>query len=155
MDIHFNNKNQVGSWSLYLALLVLIALGAVAANYLLIEVRNQTLDISLWGFLVFSVVLFYFGGFNYVDIALSAEKVDVKFYNLFPLGRQYNRILVPTEKIKKIKVNKGLGIIGRKLKIEGTIQGRHALFPSVGLAACTRQQLQQIQLFIDTLNKEK
>ncbi len=155
MDIQFNNKKQVGSWSLYLALLVLIALGAISVNYLLFDVRNQILDIALWGFLVLSVVLFYFGGFNYVDLALSAEKVDIKYYNLFPFGRQYNRILVPTDKIKKIKMNRGLGVIGRKLAIEGIIQGRHALFPSVGLAACTKQQLQQIQLFIDTFNKEK
>nr|WP_321405548.1 hypothetical protein [uncultured Carboxylicivirga sp.] len=154
MTIKFNNKKQVGLRGMILALMVLIALGLVAGNYLIIEPRNITLELILWGVLLVAIAVYYFGGFYYVDVELTAEKIDIKFYRLFPFGRQYKRILIPVEKVKKIKLSKGLGGLGRSLKIEGSIQGRHAIFPSVGIAACDKTQINELKKYIDFINKE-
>nr|WP_319401443.1 hypothetical protein [uncultured Carboxylicivirga sp.] len=152
MSTIFNNKKQVGSRSIWLTLLVLIALGLVAGYYLLVDNRDTNWEFGLWAFLVVTLLFFYFGGFYYVEANLTAEKIDIKYYNLFPFGRQYKRILVPTDKVKKIKVKNGLGNLGRKLVIEGVIQGRYALFPSVGLSACNKEQIQELRKFIKRLN---
>lgn len=153
MTVLFNNKNQVGPWGLFLTFLFILALGLLGGYYLMVDVRKQSLELASWGFFLLSGLLFYFGGFCYVDMDLSPQKIDIKFYKLFPLGRQYKRILIPVEKVNKIKLVKGLGPIGRKLVIRGAIKGQQALFPAVGLAACNVKQIKELTLFIDNFNK--
>lgn len=153
MKVQFNNKKQVASWGVFLTFLFIAALSLLGGYYLLVEVRQQSIELILWGFFLVTGLVFYFGGFCYVDVDLSPQKIDVKFYKLFPLGRQYKRILLPMEKLKKMKVVGGLGVVGRRLLIEGSLKGRKALFPSVGLAACNRKQIKEITSFVESINK--
>ncbi len=86
MHVQFNNKKQVSTWGLFLTLLFLIALGLLGGYYLIMEDRQQSVELALWGFLLLSVLVFYFGGFCYVEVDLSEQKLDVKYYRLFPIG---------------------------------------------------------------------
>ncbi len=155
MTVKFNNKKQVSPWGLFLSFLFMVSLGLLGSYYIFLETRIQTIEVGLWLFFLACSILFYFGGFYYVDMDLSLQKVDVKYYRLFPFGRQYKRILLPVDKIKSIKVGKGLGLIGRRFILSGVVKGKLALYPSVGLAACSSKQVKEINAFITEFNRNK
>lgn len=155
MQVKFNNKKQVSGWGVFLTLLALLAVGMLGSYYLLVDNRIQSVELGLWAFFLIVAVLYSFGGFAYVDMDLNDQKVDIKFYKLLPIGRQYKRIMLPVNKVKSIKVKNGLGVIGRRLDVTGRLKGREALFPSVGLAACNKGQIQQLKKYTELLKKEK
>lgn len=155
MIVKFNNKKQVSPWGLFLSFLFMVSLALLGSYYIFLETRIQPLEVGLWLFFLASVILFYFGGFCYVDVDLSLQKIDVKYYKLFPFGRQYKRILLPLDKIKSIKIGKGIGPIGRRFIINGVVKGKLALYPSVGLAACSAKQVKELEAFITEFNRIK
>ncbi|MCU4175699.1 hypothetical protein [Carboxylicivirga sp. N1Y90] len=151
MNLQFNNKKQVSPVGLLLSFIFLSAVVCIGLYYLILDERIQSLEIGAWIYLLLSGLVFYFGGFCYVEVEASEQRIDVKYYNLFPFGRQYKRILLPVDKIKKIKLAKGIGPIGRRLVISGVVNGRLALFPSVGLGACNAQQIDKLNAYIKSI----
>ena len=154
MQVKFNNKKQVSGWGLFLTLLALVAMGMLGSYYLFVDNRIQSIELSLWAFFIVIALLYTYGGFAYLDVDLTEEKVDVKFYKLIPIGRAYKRIMLPVNKIQSIKVANGIGVIGRRLVVTGRLKGRTALFPSVGLAACNKEQVEQLRKYTELLDKK-
>ncbi|MBK3517649.1 hypothetical protein [Carboxylicivirga marina] len=153
MTIKFDNKNRAKRISTTLRIIVMIAIVAIGANYLWFETRDKTIEMLLWIFLIAIVVLYYIGGFCYVEVEGDQSKLDVKYYNLFPFWREYKRIMIPVDRIKYVKVRGGLGIVGAGLLICGRIKGRIAMFPTVGLSAVDKKQLIELRRYAAIVSK--
>ncbi|MBS2210484.1 hypothetical protein KEM09_03680 [Carboxylicivirga mesophila] len=147
MTIKFDNKDRAKKVSNVLRIIVMLAIVPIGINYLWIETTDKMVEMFMWLFLIVIIALYYTGGFCYVEVDASPAKLDVKYYNLFPFWREYKRIVIPVERIKYVKVRKGLGRFGAGLLICGRIKGRLAMFPSVGLSACSQKQIEELKVY--------
>lgn len=132
---------------------MMLAIVPIGLYYLSYQGHNKMLEMGIWLVLIVVVVLYYIGGYCYVDVEITKAKVDIKFYNLFPFWREYRRIVLPIEKLKYIKVRSGLGFIGASLLVCGRIKGRLAMFPTVGLSACSQQQINELKKYANEISK--
>lgn len=153
MELKFNNKQSVKKVSTILHILMMLAIVPIGLYYLSYQGHNKMLEMGIWLVLIVVVVLYYIGGYCYVDVEITKAKVDIKFYNLFPFWREYRRIVLPIEKLKYIKVRSGLGFIGASLLVCGRIKGRLAMFPTVGLSACSQQQINELKKYANEISK--
>ncbi len=150
-NIHLNNKKTASGTGMLMALLTVLALGMLVVFYLFLPTDNLVLHISLWVFLVLVLLVFNLGGFCYVDLSTENASLDIKYYNLFPFGRKYKRILLPLTKIETLKITSGLGTIGRKLVVVAKNNGQAAKYPKVGLAACDTAYIIELKALVDKL----
>ncbi|WP_430813246.1 hypothetical protein [Carboxylicivirga sp. RSCT41] len=153
MTVKFDNKEKARKVSTFLRILVMLTIVPIAVNYLWIETNDKMVEMILWLFLIVVVVLYYIGGFCYVEVECNASKLDVKYYNLFPFWREYKRIIIPVERIKYVKVKNGLGILGSGLLICGRIKGRIAVFPRVGLSAVGKAHIEELRKYATAITK--
>ncbi|MBR8537559.1 hypothetical protein KDU71_18460 [Carboxylicivirga sediminis] len=147
MTIKFDNKGRAKKVSNVLRIIVMLAIVPIGVNYLWIETTDKMVEMFMWLFLIVIIALYYTGGFCYVEVDVTPAKLDVKYYNLFPFWREYKRIVIPVERIKYVKVRRGLGRFGAGLLICGRIKGRLAMFPSVGLSACSQKQIEELKVY--------
>lgn len=153
MTLKFDNKDKAKKVSTFLRIIVMLAIVPIAVNYLWIETNNKMIEMALWLFLIVIIVLYYIGGFCYVEVEANELKLDVKYYNLFPFWREYKRIVIPVERIKYVKVRKGIGILGVGLLICGRIKGRLAVFPRVGLSAVDKINVEELRKYAAVVTK--
>jgi len=125
----------------------MLAVAGLASFYLWFSHLGKAIEVALWLYFIFISTFFYFGGFCYVEVELNAARIDIKYYNLFPFWRQYKRIMLPVEKVKSLRVRSGLRFVGVGLEISARVKGRLATYPSVGLSACSRQQVKELKSF--------
>ena len=147
-----NNKNQVKSTGLILGFLLLVVTAALGGYYFLREQQLISLEVTLWLCFVLVGVLFKWGGFCYVEVAIEKNNLDVKYYDLFPIGRKYKRILIPTKKISQAKIAPGFFSIGRRLILTRKSKGQQINYPAVGLAAYNKEQVDKLGKLLNQLN---
>jgi len=147
-----NNKKQVKSTGLVLGFLLLVVTAALGGYYFLREQQLIGLEVTLWLSFVLVGVLFKWGGFCYVEVAIEKNNLDVKYYDLFPIGRKYERILIPTKKIGQAKIAPGIFSIGRRLIITRKSKGQQINYPAVGLAAYNKEQVDKLAKLLNQLN---
>lgn len=153
MTVKFDNKKRAKEVSTVLRIIVMLAIVPIGVNYLWIETTDKMIEMVMWLFLIVIIALYYMGGFCYIELEATAAKLDVKYYNLFPFWREYKRIVIPVERIRYVKVRKGLGSFGAGLLICGRIKGRIAMFPTVGLSACGQKQIQELKDYAAAVSK--
>ncbi|WP_439184022.1 hypothetical protein [Carboxylicivirga taeanensis] len=153
MTLKFNNRTRAKKYSTVLRIIVMLAILPIGLNYLWIETSDKFVEMAIWLFLIFIIAMYYLSGFCYVEAEATPQKLDVKYYNLFPFWREYKRIVIPVERIKYVKVRGGLGSFGAGLLICGRIKGRIAMFPTVGLSACSKKQIQELKDYAATVSK--
>ncbi len=153
MTLKFDNSKRAKKITTILRVIVMLAIVPIGLNYLWFETTDKMLEMWMWLFLIFVIVAYYLGGFCYVEVDATEVKLEVKYYNLFPFWREYKRIVIPIERLKYVKVRKGLASLGSGLVICGRIKGRVAMFPTVGLSACTKQQIEELNAYAATVSK--
>jgi len=147
-----NNKKQVKSKGLILGFVLMVATAALAGYYFFREQQFLGLEIFLWLSFVLVVALFKWGGFCYVEVEIEKNNLDVKYYNLFPIGRKYERILIPTKKISQVKIAPGILSIGRRLILTRKSKGQQINYPAVGLAAFNKGQVDKLVKLLNQLS---
>jgi len=147
-----NNRKQVKSTGLILGFMLLVVTAALGGYYFLREQQLLSLEVTLWLSFVLVAVVFKWGGFCYVEIAIEKNNLDVKYYNLFPIGRKYERILIPTKKISQVKIAPGFFSIGRRLILTRKSKGQQINYPAVGLAALNKEQVGKLEKLLNQLN---
>ena len=140
-----NNKKQVKSKGMFLGFLFLVVVVALGLYYFYLENRGSYLGLVLWACFGGVIALFKWGGFCYVEVMIEKGNLDVKYYGLFPIGRKYKRILIPTKKISQVKIAPGIFSIGRRLIIIRKSKGQLINYPAVGLAAFNQGQVKKLE----------
>jgi len=155
MTLKIDNKEKAKRVSTLLRVLVMVAIVPIGLNYLWVETTDKMVEMAMWLFLIIVIVLYYLGGYCYVEVEGNERLLDIKYYNLFPFWREYKRIVLPIERIKYVKVSKGLGFIGAGLQVCGRVKGRMAIFPSVGLSACDKTMVNELKNYVSEVSKLK
>lgn len=155
MKLKFDNKEKAKRLSTVLRILVLLAIVPIGINYLWLETSDKMIEMLIWLFLILVIVLYYLGGFCYVEVEGNERLLDVKYYNLFPFWREYKRIVLPHERIKYVKVRRGIGVLGSGLIICGRVKGRIAMFPTVGLSACNKKDIELLKSYANQISTNK
>ena len=155
MTIDLENKSRALRVSNILKVVVMLAISPVAINYLWLETQDKMIEMFIWLLPISVIVLYYIGGFCYVEVRGTETQLDVKYYSLFPFWREYKRVVLPLERIKYIKVRNGMAGLGSGLVICARVQGRIAVYPLIGLSACSRSQINQLKEYAAFISKTK
>ncbi len=148
-NVSIANQSRAKVMGVVLTLACLVSMVLLAVYHMYFDRHSTTLALSLWGVMLGLIVLFYAGGFYFVDVKVDNVSVDIKYYSLFPIGREYKRILLPLTKIKRIKVTNGIGALGAKLVVYAKANGFETKYPSVALSACSLSQIKAIKSAIN------
>ncbi len=139
-----------------IALTFTIAILALSALLLLAYFGNIQLllqyIIPLWIALGVAILLYRFGGYHYMDIEITSHEADIKYYRIFPVGRQYKRVKIKGSQLHKIHVNNGFLGIGANLHLFVNTKKGKAKYPFIGLAAISPSDRYKIA---DALMKTK
>jgi hypothetical protein len=151
--MQIDNKKQVGLLSLLFPLSIVALFIALAMFYFSDFITSKDVAIGLWIILAIVVILYRFAGFEFVSITFQDNKIDLKYYRLFPAGRKYNRVLIPFDALGKYEIQNGFGGLFSKLILYQKTKGTLAKYPGVGIAALPhRAQKQLMQQFTRILN---
>ncbi len=94
--------------------------------------------LPLWIGLSIVLLVYRYGGFEYVSFDFTDDEIDIKYYRLFPFDRKYNRIVIPNELLGDFKIQKGIGNIFSTLIIYQNRGGAIAQYPPIGMAATSK-----------------
>jgi hypothetical protein len=148
-----NNKKTAGkhikvfaiSWLLSLALFVL----SVVLKY----------DIPLaaqvaFGVLVVAIAVFFAnGGYHYIEIESEKDLFRIKYFNLFPMGREYKSIQIPWSRYRKHEIKSSFNGLFHRLYIFEQTGGGLARYPSIGFSALSTGERKKILTFFKKMEK--
>ena len=112
------------------------------------------LRLSLGVIIGLVALFFYLGGYHYIQIEIKDNKeITVKYYNLFPLGRKFQVFKIPIQHLHHHEIQFGSGGLTCWLILFQKMQGGIAKYPAVGLSALDKNKRQEIEQFLDKLEK--
>jgi len=148
-----NNKKTSGtviqifsfSWLLSLALLTLS---------LVFDIGIHPVFQYLLGALIVAIaIVFAMGGFHYVEIETDSDLLRVKYFNLFPIGRDYKRLQVQWSRYHGHELRRSfLGMVTFLHLYEQTARGV-ARYPAFGLSAMKKSEREAIVQFFEKLKR--
>jgi hypothetical protein len=148
--MHIDNKKQVTQINIIFSLIIITILVLLGAHYLLGTVTNEDMIYSLWSALIVVLLLFRYGGFEFVMVDFNEDETDIKYYRIFPFGRKYNRIVIPNELLGYFKIQKGIGHLFSSLILFQNRSVEMAQYPPIGLAAVNSDMQKKL---LEQLNK--
>ncbi len=95
--------------------------------------------------LVLVVIIFYTGGFFYLRAEKKEDVLEIKYYNLFPVGRMFQAMQVPLKQFHHYEIKNSFGGWFKWLVIFQEMRGGVAKFPNVGLSAVSRSTLKELE----------
>ena len=142
--MQINNQKQVGTINIFFSLIIIAIITLFGAHYIFDIYFNERLIFSLWILLILTLLIYRYGGFEYVSFEFTDDNVDIKYYRLFPLGRKYNRIVIQNEFLGDFKINPGYGGLFSSLVLYQNKVGVMAEYPPIGLAAISHKMKAEI-----------
>jgi|GEM_PF-866414 hypothetical protein len=136
-----------GVWA---GLVILFALSFFDLFYSPIWMR-----LVLAGIIGLVALFFYLGGFHFVRIEVENNKeLMVKYYNLFPVGRNFKAFKIPLQNFHHHEIRFGAGGLTAYLILFQRMQGGVAKYPPVGLSAVGKEERQEMSNFLRKLEKK-
>jgi len=148
--MHIDNKKQVTHINMIFSLKIIIVLIILGAHYLTGIVKDDDVVYLLWTVLAGLVVVFRYGGFEFVMVDFNEDEIDIKYYRIFPFGRKYNRVIIPNEMLGYFKIQKGFGPLFSTLILFQNRSGEMAQYPPIGMAAVNAEMQKAL---LDQFNK--
>lgn len=150
-----NNKKTASKTTRFFAITWLLTLILLVVS-LLIEIGlGQFSQIGLILFLITTTVVFYSGGFYYIELETDKSAFKIKHYNLFPFWQEFKVYHIPLERYSKFEVKKVFGGIFIWLYLyEQTSRGL-AKYPAIGVSALSSPQLKIVTDYLESIKKTK
>jgi len=148
--MRIDNKKQVAHINIIFSLIIITILLILGSHYLLGTFTDEDMIFSLWTALIVVVLLFRYGGFEFVMIDFGEDEIDIKYYRIFPFGRKFNRIVIPNELLGYFKIQKGIGPLFSSLILFQNRRGEMAQYPPIGMAAVNNEMQKKL---LEQLNK--
>ncbi len=133
------------SWLLSLAMFVL----SVVLKYD-IPVAAQ---IALGALVVLIAVFFASGGYHYIEIESEKDLFRIKYFNLFPMGREYKSVQIPLSRYRKHEVKRSFNGLFHHLYLFEQTRGGLARYPSIGFSALNASEREKILTFLKKMEK--
>ncbi len=137
--MQIENRKQVSHINIIFSLIIVAILIVLGTHYISnTSFYSEEMVLPLWVGLIFVLLVYRYGGFEYVSFEFNDDDIDIKYYRLFPFGRKYNRIIIPYELLGDFKIQKGIGTVFSSLILYQNRAGAMAQYPPIGLAATTQ-----------------
>ncbi len=133
--MHIDNKKQATHINVVFSLIIITLFVILGAHYLMGTVSDENIIYTLWTVLIFVLLLFRYGGYEFVMVDFNDDEIDIKYYRIFPVGRKYNRVVIPNDLLGFYKIQKGIGPVFSSLVLFQNRGGEMAQYPPIGLAA--------------------
>ncbi|MFO8000671.1 MAG: hypothetical protein R6U46_05460 [Marinilabilia sp.] len=118
----------------------------------------EMFESPLWGRLVLAGIIgiialfFYLGGYYYIQAEVENNKnLMIKYYNLFPVGRQFKAFKVPLQQFHHHEIKHGTAGLTSWLVLYQKMQGGIAKYPAIGLSAFGEKGRKEISEFLKKL----
>ncbi len=95
--------------------------------------------------LVLVLIIFYTGGFFFIRAEKKESVLEIKYYNLFPVGRKFQAMQVPLKQFHHYEIKESFGGWFRWMILFQEMRGGIAKFPRVGLSAVGRSTLKELE----------
>jgi hypothetical protein len=142
---NLKRANRHGVFFSLLASLIILMLAA----FFFVEAL-QTEMRFFWGLVMIGVIVmyvFWFGGYDYVMMTLTPSTIEIKYYSLIPIGREYRVIRLKTDEVDHVVLRKGFLGVGNSLIIFQKSAKGLAKYPRVGLNAFSMEDKARISDF--------
>jgi hypothetical protein len=131
---------------------------ALTLFVLSVVVKTDVPEVAPYVFGALTVLIafaFARGGYHYVEFETDKEFIRIKYFNLFPVGREYKAVQIPWSRYHKHEITTSLGGMFSFIHIyEETGRGM-ARYPGVGLTAMTREEKTQLLQFFEKITRKK
>ncbi|MDR2927482.1 MAG: hypothetical protein LBV41_04685 [Cytophagaceae bacterium] len=145
-----NNKKTSRKASFIFAVVWLVLLIALTSTFFFEFECEHWVQIVASGLLILVTLLFYTGGFYYVNAEITNGIMYIKHYNLFPVWRRFRMFQVPANRFDKAVAKKYFGGIICFVHIYENLRGRIARYPAIGFSAMPRLQRDAFIQFINS-----
>ncbi len=146
IETHMNNRKTAGAIQLTLTFTVII-LSAVFICSLTVDALNYIWLHWTSGLLsLISVIYFIFGGFYYLEIEISEDSLEIKYYNTFPFSRSFKMFRIPIHSFVKYEIS-GNKYFKRKLFLFQITAGQLAKYPPVYITALSEKNEKDLSNF--------
>ncbi len=148
-----NNKKTAGKYIKIFAISWLAALALFVLSVVLksdIPVAGQ---VALGALVVLIAVFFANGGFHYIEIESEKDLFRIKYFNLFPMGREYKSIQIPWSRYRKHEIKPSFNGLFHHLYVYEQTGGGLARYPSIGFSALSADERKKILTFFKKMEK--
>ncbi|ASB49570.1 hypothetical protein [Alkalitalea saponilacus] len=134
-----------GSWLIALTLFVL----SFVLKVDVLPIYQYILGFAILGI----AVVFGSGGFYYIEIESEKDVFRIKYFNLMPVGREFNAMEIPLGRFHKYEVkSKFWGMFHYLYLFEETGRGL-AKYPAIGFTALRKDERSIIIEFLDKISR--
>lgn len=148
-----NNKKNAAIITRFFATTWLLTLILLVVSLLWEIGLGQIAQIGLIVFLLLSAIVFYAGGFYYIEVETDKSSFKIKHYNLFPFWQEYKIYQIATDRYSKHHVKKSFaGLFSWLYLFEQTSRGL-AKYPAIGISALSASQLKTLTDYLETIKK--
>lgn len=148
-----NNKQNAGRTTRFFGIIWIVTLALLVVSLVWDLGIGQIPQVAMVLVLILSAVIFYTGGFFYVEIEPEPGSFRVKHYNLFPFWQEFKVYQIPLERYHKYEIKKAAGgLFSWLLLFEQTSRGL-ARYPGIGLSALSAAQLKTITDYLESIRK--
>ncbi|GAO28097.1 hypothetical protein [Geofilum rubicundum] len=148
-----NNKKTAGK---YIKTFAISWLTALALFVLSVVVKNDlpvAAQIALGVLVVLIAVFFASGGYHYIEIESEKDLFRIKYFNLFPMGREYKSIQIPWSRYRKHEIKPSFNGLFHHLYIYEQTRGGLARYPAIGFSALNAAEREKILTFLKKMEK--
>src|SRR5690606_15738851 len=110
-------------------------------------------QVALGALVVLIAVFFANGGYHYIEIESEKDLFRIKYFNLFPMGREYKSIQIPWSRYRKHEVKSSFKGLFHRLFIYEQTGGGMARYPSIGFSALSTGERKKILTFFKKMEK--
>ncbi len=148
-----NNKKGTSKLASFFGISCMIVLGLIVYSLFPQTEMDPIIKIALWLLLAILLVVFGYGGYYYIEIASTKGNLQIRYFNLFPVGRKYKALQMPLERYSHYEIKKPLGVLFSFLYIyENTARGL-ARYQPIGLSALKREEKENLKNILDQIKK--
>jgi len=133
------------SWLITIALFVISILTKVEVH--------SVIKIILGSLVILLAVFFANGGFFYLEIETEKDLFRIKYFNLFPMGREYKTIQIPWTRYRKHEIKSSFNGLFHRLYIYEQTGAGLARYPSIGLSALSSEEREKLHIFLKKMEK--
>ena len=146
-----NNKKTSSAQIRNFALAWLAALALFVISFLTKAPVHPAIQIALGLLILLIAIIFATGGFHYLEIEPKDDLISIKYFNLFPIGREFKSLQIPYKRFSHIKTKNTFGGLFRYFYLyEQTSRGL-ARYPKIGLTSLSKTERNEIIAFFKKL----
>ncbi len=129
------NSKQSSRWLMVFSLSWILLITAFALTFFDFIETPLWFKVGLAVLLALTALGFYLGGFHFFKAEINKGVFEIKYYNLFPVGRKFQTIRIPQKQYHHYEIKQQLGGFFQWVILYQQMQGGVAKYPPVGLSA--------------------